>query len=386
MKLFRRPLLFASTTLLRTVLFLGIPLMGLLLYFGNANYLEGTLQSSGAYTKLVPALAQTLAGSSGQGGIPFNDPGVVEIMNHGLPPQTIEVSTNQVIDGIYGWLQGKTAEPEFHVDLTKNRNFISENISLYAFNKLTKQPLCFTNPSQVDPFTSTCLPSNFDLNAQRTTFATAINQVFPKTVFTADDLPRMSGGKTISQTFPQLPQYYRLLLWTPWLFGILLIGLCVAVVRLCRNQRLGFRLLGRVTLSTGVALMITPILYLLLYPRINSALHLQSANSGLNALTSNVVSALNSSFYLFLIKAALIIVNVGLAMVLLEHYTRGKNFAAIGIHSGVVSSNPRRGKRTKSSKPLTAATIPIQSSDARSGAGRGKLFEKFRKLTSKEWS
>ena len=385
MKPLRRPLLFLSTTLLRTVLFLGVPLMGLLLYFGNAGYLENTLQSSGAYDKLVPAVAQTLGDSSKQGGIPFTDPGVVEILNHGFPPQVIESTTNQVVDGIYGWLQGKTPEPQFHVDLTKNRDFVADNISLYAFNRLTKQPLCFTNPPQVNPFTSNCLPLNFDLNASKASFAAAINQVFPKTVFTQDDLPKLSNGKSVVTDFPRLPTYYRLLLWSPWLFAALVIGLCVAIIRLCRTPRLGFRLLGRVILSTGLALLITPVLYLLAYPRINNALHLQSTDTGMNALMNNVVTALSSSFYEFLIKAALMIVNIGLVIVLVEHYSREKNYAALRIGSGLVSSQ-RRSKKGKASKKLKLGDLPLISSEGAKSKKSSTVLLKLRKLTDKEWS
>ncbi len=385
MKLLRRPLLFVSTSLLRTVLFVGIPLMGLILYFGNANFLESTLKGSGAYEKLVPAVAQTLGASSGQGGIPFNDPGVEQILNNGFPAPVIEANTNRVIDGLYNWLEGKTPTPQFHVDLTKNRDFVSENISLYAFNRLTKQPLCFTNPPQVDPFTSSCLPANFDLNAERTSFAAAINQVFPKTVFSGTDLPRLSNGKSVTQDFPRLPTYYRLLHWVPWLFAAMLIGLCVAIVRLCRNQRLGFRLLGRVILSTGVALLITPILYLLAYPRINNALHLQSTNTGLNALMNNVITALSSSFYEFLIKAALIVVNIGLVIVLVEHYTREKNYAAIRREGALVSSN-NRTKKAKGGKKPSLATVPLVSSNGPKPPNRSTVMAKFRKLTDKERS
>lgn len=358
--------------------------MGLVLYFGNASFLENTLQSSGAYQKLVPAVAQTLGDTSQQGGIPFTDPGVVQILNNGFPPQVIEANTNKVIDGFYAWLEGKAPAPAFSVDLTKNRDFVSENISLYAFNRLTKQPVCFTNPPQVNPFTSNCLPTNFDLTASKASFASAINQVFPKTTFSAADLPRMSNGESIQQNFPHLPVYFQMMRWLPWVFGLLVIGLTVSIIQLCRNQRLGFRLLGRVTLSTGVALLITPVLYLLAYPRINNALHLQSTNTGMNALMNNVITALSSSFYEFLIKAALIVVNIGLVIVLVEHYTREKNYAAVRVGSGVVSSN-RRSKKA-GAKKLKPSSLPLVSSE---GTKRGKsstVMMKFRKLTDKEWS
>jgi hypothetical protein len=387
MKLLRRPLLFFATSLLRTVLFIGIPLLGAIIYFGRADYLESTLKSAHAYDSFVPAVTESLASvdKSGQG-IPFTDAGVRQIISNGLPPQVLEDSTDRVIDGVYGWLEGKTVEPEFKVDLTKNRDFIAENISLYAFNRLTKQPLCATNPGQVNPFTAKCLPSNFSLAQERASFGQAIDNIFPKTVFTAADLPKLSNGKSIASTYPHAPTYYRWLKLSPIFLALTVGMLSLAIVKLCRTTRLGYRLLGSVTLSTGVALMITPLLYLLAYPRINNSLHLQSANTGLNALSTTVLAALGSTFYLFLIKAALITVNLGLIIVLLERFTRDKQYGLIVQKAGLVSSN--KSKRGKPIKILTADNVPLQSSNANTSTSskRATLFDKFRKLTDKELS
>jgi hypothetical protein len=382
MKPLRRPLLFLATASLRTLLFVGVPLLGLLIYFGSADYLESTLKGAHAYDSFVPAVTESLASASkGDQAIPFTDPGVRQIISNGLPPQVLEDSTDKVIDSVYGWLEGKSPQPEFTIDLTKNRAFISENIALYAFNRMTKQPVCFENPQQINPFTATCLPVNFDLNAEKASFAAAIEQVFPKTVFTAADLPKFSGGKTLAQAIPDAPAYYRWFRWSPLILGVLLVGCCFAVVKLCRTKRLGFRLLGSVTLSTGVALMITPILYLLAYPRISGALHLQSADTGLNALSTTVIGALSSTFYIFLIKASLIIINLGLVVVLMERFSRSKDYQLIASKAGLVNSNQR--KKSKSKLVPTYQNVPLQSSERGGKVRSNKVLEKFRKLTDK---
>lgn len=385
MKPLRRPLLMIATWSLRTLLFIGVPLLGALIYFGNADYLESTLKSAHAYDSFVPAVTESLASSSqGDQGIPFTDPGVRQIISNGLPPQVLETSSDKVIDSMYDWLEGKSPEPKFTIDLTKNREFISENISLYAFNRLTKQPVCFENPKEINPFTAKCLPVNFDLNAEKASFATAIAAAFPKTVFTADDLPKMSGGKSIAQAFPQAPTYYRWFKLSPLILGVLLIGSCVAVVRLCRTNRLGFRLLGSVSLSTGVALMITPVLYLLAYPRINGALHLQSADTGLNALGTTVAGALSSTFYIFLIKASLIIINLGLVIVLMERFSRSLDYQQVATKAGLVNTSARR--KTKAKPGSKYEQVPLISSERSGTKKAGKSFDKFRKLIEKELS
>jgi hypothetical protein len=385
MKALRRPLLFTATSLLRTTLFIGVPLTGLVIYFGQADYLKSTLAGAQTYQSFVPALTQSLGSASkGDQSIPFNDPGVKQIIANGLPADVLEKSTNTVIDGMYNWLEGKTLTPVFRVDLTKNRNYIADNISFYAFNQLTKQPLCMINPSQVNPFTAKCLPSNFSLDQERQSFRDTLDQVFPKTVFTANDLPKGSAAGSFASTYSKLPEIFKWLKIAPLLLGILGIGLCAAVVRLCRTTRLGFRLLGSVTLSTGMALLITPLLYLLAYPRLNSLLHLQSANTGLNALSSSVIGSLSSAFYLYLIKTSLIIVNLGLIIVLVERFTRTKDYEFVIKRAGLVSSS--HGKQSDTSKANVYASLPIQSSDGAVNQKQGKLSERIRKLIDKELS
>jgi hypothetical protein len=72
-------------------------------------------------------------------------------------------------------------------------------------------------------------------------------------------------------------------------------------------------------------------------------------------------------------------------MVLVEHYTREKNFAAIRIGSGIVSSN-KRGKKSKTNKKLKLSDLPLVSSEGTKSAKSSTVMLKLRKLTNKEWS
>ena len=47
--------------------------------------------------------------------------------------------------------------------------------------------------------------------------------MLPRTVFTADNLPKLSNGKTVTQNFSYAPAVYRLFTISPYIFGTMLV-------------------------------------------------------------------------------------------------------------------------------------------------------------------
>ena len=362
MKPLRRFSIIAVTSLLRLSLFFGVSLAAAIVVVGHPGHIEHTLSSTGTYKQLVPSVLQTLGSAShDSGGIPFKDPGVQKIVNESLPPQVIQTSAESVINGTYGWLGGKTLHPLFRVDLTKNRELVTENLTAYAFNRLAQQPLCATQPETVDPFTAQCLPRNYDIHEERSAFASEINALFPKTVFTANDLPRFAGGKSIAHDFPQAARLYRLALAGPWLLGALFVVLSVLLMLLCCSVRKGWKLLASVIISSGVALAVTPLLYLLVYPHINHALTLQSTNTGINIIINNLVAALSHDFNDYILKGSLLVVNLGLVILLVERLSRQPAYSQLATRAGIATSEP--GAQQGSTGSVTASMVPLQSSE-----------------------
>jgi hypothetical protein len=384
MRLLRRLSLVAVTSLFRLTLFFGVSLMALLILIGTPHQIENSLTKTGAYKEFVPAVIQSVSSQNqGTTTIPLNDPGVQAIILAAFPPQVIQNSAETIINGSYSWLNGKTPQLAFQVDLTKNRELLAENLSSYAFNRLTAKPLCTTEPRTINPFTAECLPRNFNLSLERTQFASQISNLLPKTVFTANDLPRLSGGRTIAHGFPEAPTIFRIFKLSPFILGGLLIVLPIATILLCHSFRKGFKTLASITLSSGIALVVTPLLYELVYPHISNSLSLQSTNTGVNVLVENLIESMSHNFYDLLIKGSLIVINLGLVLVLAERLTRAKAYENIEQRAGVASSNAAILKDITDTG-LSPEMVPLQSSETVQKASSTKKARTYRKIKGRE--
>ncbi len=385
MNLTKRLLLFVVTFLYRLVLLIGVPLICAVVLFAHPGKFKSALIDTEAYKLFVPSVVESLAKTQDANSIPFKDPQVKNIITTAVPPAVIQANSETIIDSFYTWFSGATPSPEFKVDFTPYKSVIAENISLYGLNRLAAQPLCETDPADINPFTSKCLPRSFKLADERKDFEKSIDSAFPNTVYTANSLPKFAGGKSITHDFPWAPTAYRVLVESPLAIGLAALLLAVAMVQLSRSARLGVRQLGNVTLSTGITLVITPILYIIAYPHIAKALHIQSSNTGLNAVIDRLSNSLSHSFYAALLIASLIIINIGVLIIFAEHSTRTKDYETIRKKTGVVSSGaPKRIPKTKG---VQASTAPIQTSEGkRRIKAKTKLFKTFRKRQEKELS
>ena len=87
----------------------------------SAQYIKTTLYKSNVYQNIVPAtldLAATKSGDSSANSLSDTiDPKTIKqlepVVASAISPQFLQSTTEQVIDGLYAWLNGKTTEPSF---------------------------------------------------------------------------------------------------------------------------------------------------------------------------------------------------------------------------------------------------------------------------------
>ncbi len=128
--------------------------------------LETALASTNSYAQLVPdALAQHP--TTKVGGVPLADAQVRTIIAQAFPAQTVQAAVTTSLNSTYAWLQGKTAQPDFRIDLTPERDRVVQGIVAYVSNRYAALPVC--SASQVamlgtanldDPYGLTCRMSN----------------------------------------------------------------------------------------------------------------------------------------------------------------------------------------------------------------------------------
>jgi hypothetical protein len=222
---------------------------------------------SGVYSSAVTnVLNQTKSISTDFGDIPTSDPIVQQAARVALPPQYIKEQTELAIDNIYGWLDGKTAQPSFNIDLSGAKTLFANNIADSAQKRLNALPKC--TPAQslailqqvnFDAYNAACLPRGISpaAVAQQLQKAVAGNQDFLKNISISSASIKDSNGQPVFTTkLAGAPKQYQRAKKTPWILSILTFLAGVAVVFLSRTRLAGLRHVGIVLLVAGLVMLL----------------------------------------------------------------------------------------------------------------------------------
>src|SRR5690606_16532445 len=119
--------------------------------------------------------------------------------NPGMLRQNIE----EVLDGVYAWLNGEADQPEFSVDLTQAKQKLADGLGSYATARAEGLPLCGAGemPTEFDALNATCLPPGLTPAEAGSSLQNEIlgsEEFLKQTVFTADDIKFESEGRQVS--------------------------------------------------------------------------------------------------------------------------------------------------------------------------------------------
>lgn len=156
---------------------------------GNSDSVKSTLNDSGVYATFVDSLLAQADwgfsggsadnGGSGEGGLALDDPQVREIADTAFNPEVLRHTSESFLDGLFNWLEGKSDQPDFNIDLTGARDRFLNGMAAYAKNRYSDLPVC-ANAAQLqgefDPLNADCrAPAGvIDIDAE---IERAINEV-----------------------------------------------------------------------------------------------------------------------------------------------------------------------------------------------------------------
>jgi uncharacterized protein YjeT (DUF2065 family) len=93
---------------------------------------------SGLYNiNLHDTLQQTGTIRTSVGQFSATDPLVVDAANSSFSPAFLKQSANTIIDSIYRWLDGKTPQPDFSIDLSQQKQIFADKLSSDIYSKYT---------------------------------------------------------------------------------------------------------------------------------------------------------------------------------------------------------------------------------------------------------
>lgn len=333
MHFFKRFLRGLSSQIFKSCLYLLAMITAVVIVFGEPTQLKKTIHASRIYDKIVSSVLDQSQSSQANSAdnIPINDPLIQQAAQAAFPPNFLEQSTNQVIDGIYGWLQGKTESPEFEIKLGDAKQRFATAVGDIAANRVSKLPICTLQQlrtqdlNNLDPFAVPCQPPGINIKAEQSKIMTSINNdenFLQDTTISADTLTKQNG-QTIFDQASVAPTTFQWFTRLPYLLGGLGILAGSSMVFLHEDKRRGIWVIGRTLLFSGVVLLVGAFLAMYLA----NQFHIQNFGAGNTAIESSLqpivrslTNALNRVIYTF----AGFYLLIGSTVMLTIHLTRPK--------------------------------------------------------------
>jgi hypothetical protein len=235
---------------------------------GKPKKVETYLAQSKLYDHFVAYTADQAKKTSGDGdqsgSVSLSDAAVQTAAKSAFSPQLIQKSVNTFIDSNYAWLEGKTATPNFTIDLSSQKQTFAQKVGEYVKTYTAGLPVCTdaqaAQQQNTDPLAATCRPAALtpeDAGAQTTQRLSTTSDFLSNPIITASSINPKGNqqSKPYYQKLSRLPQLYRLATKLPFIFGGLSILSALGVIFIMPERRKGVRRVGIVLLASGIILV-----------------------------------------------------------------------------------------------------------------------------------
>lgn len=227
---------------------------------GNPEYTKQTINQAGFYSAVGVTITTQAVGESG------GEPVITAALQSAVSGDKIRTALEPLIDGMYSWLRGDTAQPAFTLAIGPIKSNFEQSLTAALQARAAGLPACSyaTPPNGGDIYSINCIPPGTDINA---TIADAVSRVTnTASVFSnevvADGTVSSQEAASLgvndpTQNLPTaLPKLFQFLTKGQWFFvaGTLLTGL--GILLLSQSWLYGLRKLGVLLLLNGLGLLI----------------------------------------------------------------------------------------------------------------------------------
>ncbi len=237
--------------------------------FSNPNNIDQVLEDGGVYEGFVDIALQN-AKEQGDDNTKklLADPKVEDAVKSSIQPSDIQSSSKSVIDGIYAWLEGKTTQPEFTIDLSKPAEQAVTKLSDYAEERSSSLPPCTIQQLQTVDFQSDllsipCLPPGVTSSQIGQQFAQKTKEqveFLKNPVITSKEA--LKETDVTSQEYTDAPKAYQNLHQSKWVNLIFALILVALLIFARRDRIAGIRFVSKIVLTAGVIIGLVLLLFL----------------------------------------------------------------------------------------------------------------------------
>ncbi len=257
-------LLTALLTALFTFLLLATALdWGVIKTVGSPTAVKHLVAESGVYSGVTNNfLDQVKVISTSAGDIPLSDPSVRQAANQTLSPTFIQKNTETAIDSIYAWLDGKTSQPNFNINLSSAKASFAQNLANQAQQRASTLPKCTTTAEAAafNAYGAACLPPGVTpIQVGQIVEQNVLNSqnFIGQTNFNANNITGSSSNQSVfSDQLKTLPKQYQRAKKTPIILLVLTVLTGLAIVFLYSNRWSGLKHVAIILLVMGVVMMV----------------------------------------------------------------------------------------------------------------------------------
>lgn len=236
---------------------------------GNPATVKAWIASSKIYDNAVSAVLNNTQNdedkNGGDSSISLKDPVVQQAAKEAFSPALLQSSVNTFIDSNYAWLNGKTATPDFNIDLSKAKEDFATKVGTAVKTRLAGLKVCTAEQQAalqipVTVTTVTCRPANLDPATEGARVANEIrtSEFLSNPVLTADTLAHdknNTSSKPYYQQVAHLPEAFQAAKVAPYALSLLALICILAIVFIASPSRKGWRRVASVLLVAGVLLI-----------------------------------------------------------------------------------------------------------------------------------
>ena len=230
-----------STALIISLFFIAYGMV-FNLVTSNPEKVKGIIARSSLYSDLPAVLYDQTANlpENSRAEIPLKDPEVRQIALEVYDPQFVQSNAEKLIDGMYGWLQGKTEKPVINFDFKdKNREF-AEKISRYAKKESVK--------------------SGQLTAAEANQAAAEAKNLFLEDNLGAKDI-KAADGAPVQDSFSDLPRSFAVAKTVPYALIVFVLIIMAVIFYASKDKPSALKRLSRSMLFAGILIALTPLIF-----------------------------------------------------------------------------------------------------------------------------
>lgn len=321
--MFKRFVLWASALLFTFSVFCVITL-GVLSFVVRPVHLKKWGVSSGAYAKLPGIIIDQAASEQSKDkenndGLTLKEQGVKQAAEKALTPAFFQKSAEQVIDGGFNWLDGKTDKPMFSIDVLEVKQSFVDNLGSYLKQRYEALPACPDGvmPESTDLLKINCRPSDDVVNIDQAISNQKLSMLEDQNFLAENTVTADNFGKSEQKSV--VPTIYTWFKLSPAIFGGLALISGIMVIALCEVKKFGVRKLGwRFVVAGSLALIATCVGVFGLI-KLTGLINRQPANSGIapfKTVVAPIIGAARADIIVFSLASSLAAIALGLIILL----------------------------------------------------------------------